>query len=128
MKRQSEATKTRKQEHAEARKQVMQQTAVPAQSAGSKRPSKARKAWEDKLNADRAGAAPDAGEFTKQFMTQMYSGSTSSSHMEQGRFLCFRSKVAVVEYMRAMGGYSDEEMFRVLPVHVKIRVGPSGKI
>ena len=32
---------------------------------------------------------------------------------------CLRSKVAVVEYMRAMGGYSDEEMFRVLPMNVK---------
>ena len=39
---------------------------------GGKRPSKARKAWEDRLNADRAGAAPDAEEFTKQFMGQMY--------------------------------------------------------
>ena len=49
MKRQSEATKTRKQEHAEARKQVMQQTAVPAATTQNKKPSKARKAWEDKV-------------------------------------------------------------------------------
>ena len=52
----------------------MQQTAVPAVATqgSSKRPSKARKAWEDKLNADRAGAASDAEQFTKQFMGQMY--------------------------------------------------------
>jgi len=31
----------------------------------------------------------------------------------------FRSKIAVLEYMKAMGGYTDEEMFKVLPVKVK---------
>ena len=31
----------------------------------------------------------------------------------------FRSRIAVVEYMKAMGGYSDDEMFKVLPVKVK---------
>jgi len=31
----------------------------------------------------------------------------------------FRSRIAVVEYMKAMGGYSDDEMFRVVPVKVK---------
>eukprot|EP00092_Neocalanus_flemingeri_P038675 GFUD01042109.1.p1 GENE.GFUD01042109.1~~GFUD01042109.1.p1 ORF type:complete len:441 (+),score=100.10 GFUD01042109.1:126-1448(+) len=31
----------------------------------------------------------------------------------------FRSRIAVVEYMKAMGGYSEEEMFTVLPVKVK---------
>ena len=35
------------------------------------------------MNADQAGAAPDAEEFTKQFMGQMYSGKSSS--MEQAR-------------------------------------------
>ena len=34
-------------------------------------------------------------------------------------FKVFRSKVAVVEYMRAMGGYTDTEIHRVLPVSVK---------
>jgi len=31
----------------------------------------------------------------------------------------FRSKIAVLEYMKAMGGYSEEEMFKVLPINVK---------
>ena len=34
-------------------------------------------------------------------------------------FKVFRSKVAVVEYMRAMGGYTDTEIHKVLPVTVK---------
>jgi len=34
-------------------------------------------------------------------------------------FKIFRSKVAVVEYMRAMGGYDDAEMHRILPMQVK---------
>ena len=34
-------------------------------------------------------------------------------------FKVFRSKVAVAEYMRAMGGYTDTEIHRVLPVTVK---------
>jgi len=31
----------------------------------------------------------------------------------------FRSRIAVVEYMKAMGGYSEQEMFNVLPIKVK---------
>jgi len=31
----------------------------------------------------------------------------------------FRSRIAVLEYMKAMGGYTEEEMFKVLPVKVK---------
>jgi len=31
----------------------------------------------------------------------------------------FRSRIAVVEYMRAMGGYSDKEITNVLPVKIK---------
>ena len=31
----------------------------------------------------------------------------------------FRSRIAVVEYMKAMGGYSEEEMYNVLPIKVK---------
>ena len=31
----------------------------------------------------------------------------------------FRSRIAVLEYMKAMGGYSEEEMFKVLPIKVK---------
>ena len=32
-----------------------------------------------------------------------------------------RSRVGVVNYMKAMGGYSDEEIYRVLPAGVKIK-------
>jgi len=31
----------------------------------------------------------------------------------------FRSRIAVLEYMKAMGGYTEEEMFKVLPIKVK---------
>jgi len=34
----------------------------------------------------------------------------------------FRSRIAVVEYMKAMGGYSNQEMFNVLPIKVKMEV------
>ena len=34
-------------------------------------------------------------------------------------FKVLRSRVGVVEYMKAMGGYSEEEMTRVLPVRIK---------
>jgi len=31
----------------------------------------------------------------------------------------FRSRIAVLEYMKAMGGYTEEEMFKVVPIKVK---------
>ena len=37
-------------------------------------PSAARKMWEDRLNADKAGVQENAEDFTKQFVNIMYTG------------------------------------------------------
>ncbi len=66
--------KSRLQEHAAARKQVMQQTAVPAKMDGGRRSgggSKARRVWEERLNADKAGSQGDAESFTKEFVNMV---------------------------------------------------------
>ena len=55
-------------------------------------------------------------------MTYRNTGKSSGREIREflsPEFKVFRSKVAVAEYMRAMGGYTDTEIHRVIPVSVK---------
>ncbi len=66
---QQQSHQRQKQEHAQARKQVLQNT----KKSPRRGENAVRKKWEEKLNADIAGAQNNAAEFTSQF---------TSSHQE----------------------------------------------